>query len=135
MYKGGDLIKQRRTRVKSKGQMEAEISNAITKFELEYMGRGPKETKTYIVDDIILVRLKGVLTDAEKHLTKTQEGRDLIKKVRATMLESAKDLLARVIGDITGVDVISLHTDISTHTGERVIMFTLSERVEKIGNK
>lgn len=115
--------------MKSKGQMEADISNAITKFELEYMGRGPKETKTYIVDDMILVRLKGVLTDAEKHLTKTQEGRDLIKKVRATMLESAKDLLARVIGDITGADVISLHTDISTHTGERVIIFTLTGRV------
>lgn len=120
--------------MKSKGQMEAEISNAITKFELEYMGRGPKETKTYILDDMILVRLKGVLTDAEKHLTKTQEGRDLIKKVRATMLESAKGLLASVIGDITGVDVISLHTDISTHTGERVIIFTLSGSVNKKGD-
>ena len=126
MYKGGDLIKPEEQGVKSKGQMEADISNAITKFELEYMGRGPKETKTYIVDDMILVRLKGVLTDAEKHLTKTQEGRDLIKKVRATMLESAKDLLGRVIADITGVDVVSLHTDISTQTGERVIIFTLS---------
>lgn len=129
MYKGGDFIKHKGHKMKSKGQMEADISNAITKFELEYMGRGPKETKTYIVDDMILVRLKGVLTDAEKHLTKTQEGRDLIKKVRATMLESAKDLLARVIGDITGADVISLHTDISTHTGERVIIFTLTGRV------
>ena len=120
------MIKPEEQGVKSKGQMEADISNAITKFELEYMGRGPKETKTYIVDDMILVRLKGVLTDAEKHLTKTQEGRDLIKKVRATMLESAKDLLGRVIADITGVDVVSLHTDISTQTGERVIIFTLS---------
>ncbi|MDD5434770.1 MAG: DUF2294 domain-containing protein [Nitrospira sp.] len=127
------MIKQKGTRVKSKGQMEADISNAITKFELEYMGRGPKETRTYIVDDMILVRLKGVLTDAEKHLTKTHEGRDLIKKVRATMLESAKDLLARVIADITGVDVVSLHTDISTHTGERVIIFTLSGSVNKKG--
>lgn len=127
MYKGGDFNKAIKGHiVKSKGQMEADISNAITKFELEYMGRGPKETKTYILDDMILVRLKGVLTDAEKHLTKTQEGRDLIKKVRATMLESAKDLLGRVIADITGVDVVSLHTDISTQTGERVIIFTLS---------
>lgn len=116
--------------MKTKGQIEAEISNAITKFELEYMGRGPKETKTYIIDDMVIVRLKGVLTDAERHLTKTQDGRDLIKKVRATMLESARDLLSRVIRDIIGVDVSSLHTDISTHTGERVIIFTLTRSIK-----
>lgn len=115
--------------MKSKGQTEAEISNAMTKFEIEYMGRGPQETRTYIMDDMVIVRLKGVLTNAEKHLTKTQEGRDLIKKVRATMLESAKELLSRVIRNITGVEVISLHTDISTNTGERVIIFTLAEKI------
>ncbi len=115
----------------TKGQMEAEISNALTKFELEYMGRGPKETKAYIIDDMILVRLKGVLTDAEKQLTKNHEGRDLIKKVRATLLENAKDLLSKVIKDIVDVDVISLHTDISTLTGERIIIFVLSENLNK----
>ena len=117
--------------MKTKGQIEAEVSNAMTKFELEYMGRGPKETKTFIIDDMVIVRLKGVLTDAERHLTKTQEGRDLVKKVRATMLESARDLLSRVIRDIVGVDVTSLHTDISTNTGERIIIFTLSESLDK----
>ena len=116
--------------MKTKGQIEAEVGNAITKFELEYMGRGPKETKTYIIDDMVVVRLKGVLTDAERHLTKTQEGRDLIKKVRATMLESARDLLSRVILDIVGVNVTSLHTDISTNTGERMIIFTLANSLD-----
>lgn len=113
--------------MKTKGQIEAEISNALTKFELEYMGRGPRETKAYIVDDMILIRLKGVLTDAEKQLTKNLEGRDLIKKVRATLLENAKDLLSNRMKDIVGVDVVSMHTDISTLTGERVIIFTFSE--------
>ena len=117
--------------MKTKGQIEAEVSNAMTRFELEYMGRGPKETKTFLIEDMVIVRLKGVLTDAERHLTKTQEGRDLIKKVRATMLESARDLLSRVIRDIVGVDVTSLHTDISTNTGERMIIFTLAESIDK----
>ncbi|HUU16117.1 MAG TPA: Na-translocating system protein MpsC family protein [Sedimentisphaerales bacterium] len=34
---------------KSKGQIEAEISEAIVKFEKEYMGHGPDETKTYVI--------------------------------------------------------------------------------------
>ncbi|MBI3599752.1 MAG: DUF2294 domain-containing protein [Nitrospinae bacterium] len=114
-------------KVKTKGQIEAEISNALTKFEVEYMGRGPKETKAYIIDDMIIVKLKGVLTDAEKKLTNNQEGRELIKKVRSTLLEGAKDLLSQVIKSIVDVDVVSLHTDISTRTGEKVIIFTLSE--------
>lgn len=113
---------------KTKGQIEAEISEAIIKFEKEYMGRGPEETKTYIIDDMVLVRLQGVLTPAEKQLAKTDEdtkGRALIKQVRIELLERARMLLETIIQDTTGKRVKSLHTDISTSTGERVIIFTL----------
>ena len=58
---------------KTKGQVEAEISEAIIKFEKDYMGRGPDETKTYIIGDMVLVRLRGVLTPAEKQLAKTDD--------------------------------------------------------------
>jgi uncharacterized protein YbcI len=113
---------------KSKSQIEVEISEAIIKFEKEYMGRGPEETKTYIIDDMIIVRLKRVLTPAEQQLAKTTEGttgRALVKQVRAELIEKAMPLLSAVITDITGKKVISLHTDISTVTGERIIIFTL----------
>ncbi len=113
---------------KSKGQIEAEISEGIIKFEREYMGRGPDETKTYILGDMVLVRLKGVLTPAEKQLASTADhiqGRSLIKQVRIELLEKARTLLDTIIQDITGQSVKSLHTDISTVTGERVIIFSL----------
>ncbi len=93
------------------------------------MGRGPLETKTYIIDDLVIVRLKGVLTQAEYQLAKTGEmsrGRELIKQVRIELLESGRPLLEVVIESITGCKVQSLHTDISTSTGERLIVFTLS---------
>lgn len=113
---------------KSKGQLEAEISEALIKFEKEYMGRGPDETRTYFLDDMIIVRLQRVLTLAEKQLAKADEslkGRALVKQVRSELLEKARPLLDKTITDITGRKVISLHTDISTHTGERIIIFTL----------
>ena len=113
---------------KSKGQIEAEISEGIIKFEREYMGRGPDETKTYILGDMILVRLKGVLTPAEKQLANAADnaqGRSLIKQVRTELLEKARPLLDAIVQDITGRSVKSLHTDISSVTGERVIIFTL----------
>jgi len=113
---------------KTKGQIEAEISEAIIKFEKEYMGRGPEETKTYIIEDMVFVRLIGVLTPAEKQLAKSDDnlkGKALIKQVRIELLEKARGLLEQIIMDVLGKKVVSLHTDISTLTGERVIIFTL----------
>lgn len=113
---------------KSKGQMEAAVSEALIKFEKEYMGRGPLEAKTYIIEDIVLVRLKGVLTPAEHQLVKTGDaakGLELIKQVRVALLEKGRPLLEAIIQDIAGKKVVSLHTDLSTVTGERVIIFVL----------
>ncbi len=115
---------------KTKGQVEAKISEAIIGFEKEYMGRGPTETKVYIIKDMIFIRLKGVLTPAEEQLTKSAEGAELIKRTRVRLLEGARLLLENIILDITSVQVKSLHTDISTKTGERVIIFTLDQNLE-----
>jgi len=118
---------------KTKGQIEAEISEAVIKFEKEFMGRGPLETKTYIIDDLVLVRLKGVLTPAEHQLAKATDqsnARELIKKMRITLLENGRAILESAIETVTGQPVVSLHTDISTRTGERVIIFTLQAAPE-----
>ncbi|MCX7927626.1 MAG: DUF2294 domain-containing protein [Candidatus Omnitrophica bacterium] len=116
---------------KTKGQVEAQISEAIIRFEREYMGRGPSEIKTFIIKDIVFVRLKGVLTPAEEQLAKTPQGADLIKRTRMQLLEGARVLLEKTIADITACQVQSLHTDISTKTGERVIVFTLDKNLEE----
>jgi uncharacterized protein YbcI len=115
----------------SKGQIESKISEAIIRFEKEYMGRGPTETKSYVIKDMIFVRLKGVLTPAEEQLTKSPEGADLIKKTRMQLLEGARMLLQNMIANLTHCQIQSLHTDISTKTGERVIVFTLDKNLEE----
>ncbi len=121
--------------MKTKGEMEAEISRAMVQFEIDYMGRGPKETRTHIIEDVVLVRLKGVLTPAEQRLTKSPDGVELIKKMRATLIETAKPLLYQVVADITGAKIVSLHTDISTVLGERVMVFVLESDLEKKGDR
>lgn len=109
-------------------EVEREISQAIIRFEKEFMGRGPLETKSYLIDDMVLVRLKNVLTPAELKLSESESderGRILIKEMRQELIERGRALLDAVITDILSVKVVSLHTDISTKTGERVIVFTL----------
>ena len=118
---------------KTKGQIEAEISDALTKFEKEHMGRGPLETKTYILEDMIIVRFRGVLTRSELALTKSDKNsraRELIKLVRIELIENGRDELEDKIRSLTRRRVRSLHTDISTATGEKVIIFTLDRPIE-----
>jgi len=118
---------------KTKGQLEAEISDAIVRFELDYMGRGPEEARTYIIDDLVLVRLRGVLTPAERQLggmDGTPQGRALVKEIRRELIEKARPLLEAIIRDVTGQEVRSVHTDISTRIGERIIVFSLAAPVD-----
>jgi uncharacterized protein YbcI len=116
--------------MKTQGEIESAISEGMGRFEQEYMGRGPKDVRAHLIDDLIVVRLKGVLTAAEQHLVKTlqaEKGRDLLKQVRSHLIETAKPLMEAMVQEITGVKVVSLHHDISTTTGEEVVCFTLSD--------
>lgn len=116
--------------MKSQGEIEAAICDAMTRFEQEYMGRGPKDIRSYLIGDLLVVRLKGVLTAAEQHLVQSlpsSKGRDLLKQVRTQLIETAHPIMAAMVQKITEVNVVSLHHDISTITGEEVIIFTLEE--------
>lgn len=110
--------------------MEAEISQAVVKFERDYMGRGPMDTKTYLLRDMVIVRLKGILTPAEHQLVKVQ-GVELLKEVRTKLLETGRQRLEKSIQEITGLPVVSMHSDLSTKTGERIVIFVLSEDIEE----
>ena len=114
--------------MKSRGQIQAEIAEAVVRFERDFMGRGPTETRTLLLDDMVLVSLQGVMTPAEKQLASGCEkgtGRDLIKRVRSELIEGGRPLLEAIVEHAVGRKVVSLHTDISTVTGERIILFTL----------
>src|SRR5271170_4941230 len=114
--------------MKTQGEIEAGICAGITRFEQDYMGRGPKDIRAYLIGDLLLVRLQGVLTAAEQQLVKslsTEKGRDLLKQVRTHLTETARPIMEAMIQEITGVKVLSLHHDISTVTGEEVLLFTL----------
>jgi uncharacterized protein YbcI len=114
--------------MKTQGEIEAAVCEGIGRFEQEYMGRGPKDIHAHLLGDLLVVRLRGVLTAAEQQLVKTlpsDKGRGLLKQVRTQLMEAAKPALEALIEGITGAKVVSLHHDISTQTGEEVVLVTL----------
>jgi uncharacterized protein YbcI len=116
--------------MKTQGEIEAAICDGISHFVQEYMGRGPKDIRAHLLGDLLVVRLQGVLTAAEQQLVKSlpaEKGRDLLKQVRTQLIETARPMVEALVQEITGVEVLSLHHDISTLTGEEVVLFTLAQ--------
>ena len=116
--------------MKSQGEIEAAICDEVTRFEQDYMGRGPKHIQAYLFDDLLVVRLRGVLTAAEQHLVASlpaEKGRDLLNQVRTHLIETSRPVMEAMVHEITVARVLSLHHDISTATGEEMVLFTLSE--------
>ncbi|MGA2253624.1 MAG: DUF2294 domain-containing protein [Thermoguttaceae bacterium] len=116
--------------MKTLGEIEAAVCEGVVRFEQDFMGRGPKDIHTHLLGDLLVVRLQGVLTAAEQHLVKSlsaEKGRDLLKQVRTHLIETARPVMEALVREITGTKVVSMHHDISTVTGEEVVLFTLAE--------
>ncbi len=115
--------------MKTQGEIEAAICEGMARFEQEYMGRGPKDIHAHLIGDFLVVRLQGVLTAAEQQLVKSlpaAKGLGLLKEVRTQLIETARPVLEALVQEVTGAKPLSLHHDISTVTGEEVVLFTLA---------
>lgn len=114
----------------TKGEAEASIRNAVIKFEQEFMGRGPMDVKAFILHDLVLVRLKGVLTQAERQLAKSEDGIEMVKAMRQNLISQGREKLCSQVSQITETTVSGLFTDIDVTIGERIIVFSLDQDLE-----
>nr|WP_106779488.1 DUF2294 domain-containing protein [Lysinibacillus timonensis] len=115
---------------RSKGVLEAEISKALTHWEKNYLGRGSVSVKSDILRDMVIVVLKGILTPAEYSVCQDRDGLLTVKTTRNSLVESGVDELKEILLNITGLEVISFYTDLSTQTGERMMIFKLSDDLQ-----
>lgn len=120
---------------KTRGELEAEFSKAIIKFEKEHLGRGPLDTRTFFLNDMIVVRLRGILTPAETKLAETREGQALVKETRRQLFEVSRPFIEAIVEEVIGCKLISLHTDMSTKTGERIIVLTVDTNLDELFRK
>jgi len=115
-----------------KRRLEADLSEAFIKLQRDLIGRGPQETKTYIVNDMVIARFKGVLTVEEKHLVSHEDGKKLVKKMRQLLREMYSKNFEEIVEQHTKCKVLSSHSDISTKLGERIEVFIVDKDLEKL---
>ena len=120
-------------RSKTRGVLQDEFSKAIIRFEKEYLGRGPLEARTFFIEDMILVRLRGILTPAEQKLAESADGQKLVKDTRRQLFETSRPLIEELVQEVCDCQMVSLHTDMSTRTGERIIVLTVDQNWSSSG--
>ena len=116
----------------TKGQLEAKISEGISKFEVDIMGRGPQKIKTIIIGDLVIIRLLGFLSQAEKQIVENNEGVELLKKMRTMLFEKNLFRFHEVITEMLPYKILSTHSDVSTITGEKMIIVTFDHEIEEL---
>ena len=115
--------------MRTKKEIESAIIEEINRFERDYMGRGPKCVQVHLLDDLLVIRLRGILVPAEENLVKSlpdDKGRDLLKQVRSNLIQSTRPVMEPMVEAITGVEIETMHHSICTKTGEEVILFALA---------
>jgi uncharacterized protein YbcI len=113
------------------GQIEDQISKKVTKFYVDTLRHGPKETRVYILEDMVIIRLKGKLSPVEEKLLEGKDGIGLVKNIRKKLHALFTKNLVSIVSDVTGHKIISSHSDISTKTGEMLEVFVLDTCYEK----
>ncbi|OUN01666.1 MAG: hypothetical protein BAA04_00225 [Firmicutes bacterium ZCTH02-B6] len=116
---------------RTKGQLEDALSKSILQFEKDYIGRGPQAIRTYIVEDLIVVRLRDALTVAEQKLIESPDGANLVKQMREKLLEESRLLLNQIVHQITGAKVVSMVSSVDIERAERILLFTLDVNLSR----
>ena len=124
------IRKDRKSGILTQAESEAAVCEGIIRFQEDYLGGGAEQIRVHFIKDLLVIRILGALTVAERQLVKSlspEKGRDLIKQTREQLLELARPMLESMVHEVVGVKVLSMHHDISTVTGEEVVLFSLTE--------
>ncbi len=115
----------------SRGELEAILANALLRFEKDQLGRGPVETRAYLIENLVVIMARGVLTPEETALVRAPRGPDLVRQIRRELLEASRARLESIVQGATGCHVNSILSDIDVDSAECVFVFVLNERPDE----
>lgn len=115
----------------TKGSLEAEIANAIVRFQREQQGRGAQDVRAHLVGDLVLVRSTGIWTAVETKLAASDEGRKLIKSSRQELRSINHAEIEAIVAQIVGCAVVRSFFDVDVEAAEQVEVYVLQADVER----
>lgn len=115
----------------TKESIEAEVANAVVRFQREQQGRGATQVRAHLQGDMVVVRCGGIFTPTEARLVTSEEGRRLIRSSRQELRSINGSEIEAVIAGLVGCAVVRSYYDISVDAAEQIEVYILSEDVER----
>jgi uncharacterized protein YbcI len=115
----------------TQGACEAEIANAVTRFDREQQGHGPKNVRAFVLGEMVLVRSSGIFTVTETKLSSSDDGRKLILSARRELHSINHEEIEGIIGKICGCAVVRSYYDVNVEAAEQVAVFILDRDLQK----
>ena len=89
----------------------ARLSTEMVRATKQYFGKGPTQAKSYFLDDMLFIVMKGGLTTAEKTMLEFGEI-DKVRDFRQTFENQMTEQLTGMIEDITGRKVLTYQSQV-----------------------
>jgi uncharacterized protein YbcI len=115
----------------TKGSIEAEVANAVVRFQREQQGRGAADVRAHLIGDLMVVRSSGIFTPTEAHLAASEEGRRLIRSARQELRSIHREEIEGIVARLLTCEVIRSYYDVDANAAEQVEVYILSLDVEK----
>jgi uncharacterized protein YbcI len=108
------------------GDMLARISDEMVRAKKQFFGKGPEQAKSYMLDDLLVVVMRGGLTRAEQ--TMLEFGEDgMVRAFRQLFENKMTDHLTTLVEQATGRTVVNYQSQIMFDPDVIVEIFLFDE--------
>jgi uncharacterized protein YbcI len=106
----------------SGGTLLTQISNAMVQAQKNFFGRGPSSAKSYMLDDMLIIVMRGGFTTAEETMLEFGQ-QDMVRSFRQLFENEMTSRLQGMIEELTGRRVVTYQSQILFEPDVVVEMF------------
>ncbi|MED1852289.1 DUF2294 domain-containing protein [Brevibacillus borstelensis] len=113
-------------------QVEHQFSRLVREIRKQYVGNGPEKIRTRFVGSWAIIEMKGNLTEVEKWMIDSDEGRKMIQETRTKMV---KDIYKRAevvekLENLVGAKLVTLFSDINMDADLAITVYVFDRKIE-----
>jgi uncharacterized protein YbcI len=109
------------------GSVLTQISNEVVRTLKESYGKGPDRAKAYLLDDVLLIVMRGGATTVEQTLLEAGEG-DMVRNYRQLYQNHMGDRLIGIVERATGRKVATYQSQVLFWPFTSIEIFLFADR-------
>ena len=104
----------------------ARLSTEMVRAQKQFFGKGPTQAKSYFLDDMLFIVMRGGLTTAEKTMLEFGE-MDRVRDFRQAFENQMTERLTGLIEDLTGRKVLAYQSQVLFEPDRVIEMFVFDD--------